>query len=146
MYENIKMWWYWLQVVSTTGSEWARANKWRASMTPACSARVARADCCARAECAPSSCAPRPSRRTSPARAAPSAKVRHFFSALDHRCKRGFFMKSQKRLVVEYWYWSHFKGCSLDDFVLKFHLTREKISYWNSPLRKKYIFPPFFNF
>ena len=38
-----------------------------------------------------------------------------------------FFKKSKKRFVIEYW-WSHFKDCSLDDFVLEFHWSRERIS------------------
>ena len=43
--------------------------------------------------------------------------------------KRVFlFKKSEKRFIIEYWYWSHFKDCLLNDFVLEFHWSRERIS------------------
>ena len=29
---------------------------------------------------------------------------------------------------MEYWYWSHFKDCSLDDFVLEYNQSKEIIS------------------
>ena len=38
------------------------------------------------------------------------------------------FKESKKRFVIEYWYWSHLKDCSLDDFVLEFYWSRERIS------------------
>ena len=44
------------------------------------------------------------------------------FNAMD------FLKKSRKRFVVEYWYWSHFKDCSLDELVLEFHWSGERIS------------------
>ena len=39
-----------------------------------------------------------------------------------------FKKKSKKRFVIEYWYWSHFKDGSWDNFVLEFHWSRERIS------------------
>ena len=71
----------------------------------------------------------------------------YWYMVIIYIDKRVLFKKSKKkRFVMEYWYWSHFKDCSLDDFVFEFHWSRERISWWNRPITKQNIFPPFFYF